>query len=141
MKNIVITIFILSVTLNSAIFEHSTDVKEMYLFDSDKQMQNEKLAAELDKFKNNTVTKEEIDTYIKLRDEDNQTKAFDRDIYVDAGILKQRNIVSPEVEMKNKSCNWITSILAKIGLYSCVDESKNIDSNTTDTNTSEGEVK
>jgi hypothetical protein len=147
MNNIAIIILILSITLHSAVFEHSTDVKKNYKFDSDKQAENEKLASELPKFINNTASQIEIDMYIKLRDEDNQTKTFDKDIYVDAGILKQRNIVIVEPNIKEDFYNWLTSFFSYesgacnwlTSLFGCGAEieDENIDSNSSDEQLSE----
>jgi len=113
MKKIAISTLILSVSLYSGMFEHSTDVKQKYWFDLNKQVEDEQLALELEKFQHAKATQSEIDKYIRQRDEDNVTRPFAKDVYVDAGILKQRilqNDTDKLVAKKDKSCGWFFSL-------------------------------
>lgn len=150
MDKIAISIFVLSITLYGAVFEHSTDLIKKYEFDSKKQKENEKLAAELDKFINNTVSQQKIEKYLELRDDDNQTKAFAKDIYVDSAILKQRGIEpTKDSKTKEKQCGWFYSLFGCknifVDLYESISESlsgtlfKNL-FESVDTNSSESEV-
>ncbi|MCW8838790.1 MAG: hypothetical protein OQK11_08825 [Thiovulaceae bacterium] len=127
MKKITISTIILGMALYGSMFEHSTDVKANYWFDSDQQNENKKLAAELAKFQNGTATEEEINYYIKQRDEDKEIKPFADGIYVDAEIVKEReaNIVTEKIYEK-ESCGWFFS------LFGCDEEKpKQEDNNST----------
>lgn len=111
MKRITITTLVFSISLFGAIFEHSTDVKEKYWFDQSKQAENKRMAAELLRFQNSSVTLEEINAYKKKISEDTEDKSFEKDVYVDAAILeemgknKQKSKVSDD-----SSCGWFSSL-------------------------------
>ena len=133
MKKIAISTLILGISLYGGMFEHPTDVKENYWFDNATHLENMRLAAELAKFQNATATQDEIDSYIKARDDDNETKLFADDVYADAQIIKDRKSKMPEpkVYAQAESCGWF------FGLFGCDKDEKVTDINATSAQTAE----
>lgn len=86
MKKITITAFLLlSSVLYSELFEHNTDVKSKYRFDMTVAQENEDLASKLKKFQSGEVSEEEINIYLKAKD-DNKTAPLNEDILVDKSL-------------------------------------------------------
>ena len=115
MKKIAISTLVLGMTLYGGMFEHSTDVKSDYWFDSKTQQENEKLANELLKFQNGTATEAEIASYLEAIKEDNETRAFEDGIYVDAAILKERAPLIAELEVEKSSASMFSWVLDLFG--------------------------
>lgn len=126
-----ITILILSISLYAGMFEHNVDLKSKYWFDSSTQEKNERLASELVKFQNNTATLAEIDNYLKAKKDDNDTKVFSTDIFVDKEILKEMNIDNSNMKVKDTlfDFKWFFSFLGSDDEQLTSDENATIQTN------------
>ena len=106
MKNMIVILMMLSISLSADMFDVNTDVKSKYEFDMETSQKNEKLAQTLEKFRSGEVTNEEIQLYLdKIKDSPSEN--FGSDVYLDK-VFKQK-----VDENSSKESSWFSSLFSR----------------------------